>query len=191
MYFLPMPGYRVQSGIRVRERERPREYTPERMTSGRRSTMSTQDFDDRRCRGVGRFYVDLELKNNADLILVSSGVLSPERVRTARIRALVDTGATRLVLPPGVVAALGLQRTDLVAVRYADGRRQERDVVGQVFVEIEGRASVFTAIVEPGRDDAVVGAIVLEELDFIADCAARKLVPRDPDRILAEIEEVA
>lgn len=51
-----------------------------------------------------------------------------------------------------------------------------------------GRSSVFSAIIEPNRDSALIGAIVLEELDFIVDCGHQTLVPRDPDRIISEVE---
>jgi predicted aspartyl protease len=73
-------------------------------------------------------------------------------------------------------------------VKYADGRIEERPSVAAVEVEIQGRSSVFTAVVEPDRTEALIGAIVLEELDFVVDCIAQKLVPRDPDRIIAELE---
>jgi hypothetical protein len=42
--------------------------------------------------------------------------------------------------------------------------------------------------VEPRRTTALIGAIVLEELDFIVDCARQTLRPRDPDGIVSEIE---
>ena len=38
------------------------------------------------------------------------------------------------------------------------------------------------------RTDALVGAIVLEELDFVVDCITQTLHPRDPDRIVSEVE---
>ena len=38
------------------------------------------------------------------------------------------------------------------------------------------------------RTTALLGAIVLEDLDFVADCANQRLVPRDPNRITAEVE---
>ena len=57
---------------------------------------------------------------------------------------------------------------------------------GTVFVQ--GRDGHFTAVVEPKRDTALIGAIVLEDLDFLADCTKGRLVPRDPDYIVSEIE---
>lgn len=116
------------------------------------------------------------------------GRIPASAIRRVRIEGLVDTGATRLVLPASVVVQLGLPEVGQVGVKYADGRRSQRAAVGDAEVEIQGRSSVFTAVVEPDRTEALIGAIVLEELDFVVDCIAQKLVPRDPDRIFAEIE---
>ncbi len=112
----------------------------------------------------------------------------PGAVRRVRLSGVVDTGASRLVLPGAVVAQLGLSDTGQVAVRFADGRRDTKRIVSQALVEILGRSSVFTAVVEPGRTDALIGAIVLEELDLIPDPGRQALVPRDPKGIFAEIE---
>jgi hypothetical protein len=47
---------------------------------------------------------------------------------------------------------------------------------------------VFDAIVEPKRKTALIGAIVLETLNFVVDCVTQKLVPRDPKQIVSELE---
>ncbi|MBI4605120.1 MAG: hypothetical protein HY721_24415, partial [Planctomycetes bacterium] len=46
-----------------------------------------------------------------------------------------------------------------------------------------------SAVVEPNRPDALIGAIVLEELDLLPDMARQTLVPRDPHQVITEIEE--
>jgi predicted aspartyl protease len=137
---------------------------------------------------LGRFSVDLDVTNDEDLVRARAGDLPQDQVRRVRISGVVDTGASRLVLPATVVAQLGLPATDPVTVRFADGRRDQRATVGHAYVQIQGRGSVFTAVVEPGRDDALIGAIVLEELDFIPDPTRQVLVPRDPNSIFAELD---
>ena len=137
---------------------------------------------------MGRFSVEFEVVNHRDVTAAELGVIPADQVRRARVSGLVDTGATRLVLPASVVAALGLPETGQVSVRFADGREDHRAVVGEVQVEIQNRSSVFTAVVEPARTNALIGAIVLEELDFVPDCTAGALVPRDPKGIVTEIE---
>jgi predicted aspartyl protease len=137
---------------------------------------------------AGRFSVDFEIANNDDLALVRRGLLPADQARREMIRGVVDSGATRLVLPEGVVKRLGLPLGESVQVRYADGRRARRRAVKGVFVRLLGRDSTFTAISEPKRATALIGAIVLEDLDLLVDCATQQLVPRDPRGETFEIE---
>ncbi len=139
-------------------------------------------------KSVGRFSVDLEIANNDDLALVRRGLLAATEVRRETIRGVVDSGATKLVLPADVVKRLGLPLGKPVKVTYADGRKAKRNRAEEVFVELLGRHGTFTAVVEPGRETALVGAIVLEDLDLLVDCVAQQLVPRDPRGETFEIE---
>jgi predicted aspartyl protease len=137
---------------------------------------------------TGRFSVEFEMANHKDVVLAEEGFRPPELVRRARLSGVVDTGAARLVLPASVVSALGLPEAGQVMVRFADGRRESKPIVGDVELTIQGRSSVFTAVVEPGRTDARIGAIVLEELDLVPDCTRQALLPRDPHGLVAEID---
>jgi clan AA aspartic protease len=139
-------------------------------------------------RGVGRFNVEFELVNYQDVVAARLGVIGPDKVRRTHLSGLVDTGATRLVLPEAAVRQLGLPPTGETAVRYADGRRAKRKTAGDAEVEIQGRSGVFSAVVGPRRTEALIGAIVLEELDFVLDCTNQRLVPRDPHGTVTEIE---
>jgi predicted aspartyl protease len=105
-----------------------------------------------------------------------------------RARGVVDTGATRLVIPQLVASQLGLTISGSVKVRYADGRTAERPIARYIHLTYGGRDSVFNAVVEPGRESVLIGAIVLEDLDFVVDCTGQRLVPRDPDKIISEVE---
>ena len=101
---------------------------------------------------------------------------------------MVDSGATKLVLPEAVVKRLGLPLGDKVKVRYADGRKAQRREVKGVLVRLLGSDGTFTAISEPKRETALIGAIVLEDLDLLLDCVAQRVVPRDPRGAIYEIE---
>jgi len=83
---------------------------------------------------------------------------------------------------------LGLEESWQAKVRYADGHTQNRPVVKNVWLRLCGRDSVFSAVVEPNRDTALIGAIVLEELDLVVDCITQTLQPRDPNHMVTEIE---
>ncbi len=137
---------------------------------------------------MGRFSVDLEVTNYRDMIEAELGHLANGKVRRITIKGVVDSGAARFVLPESVVRKLGLSATSKVRVRYADGRTAKRPQVENVYLELLGRHGVFKATVEPNRETALIGAIVLEDLDFLVDCTKQQLYPRDPDFVVAEIE---
>jgi clan AA aspartic protease len=138
--------------------------------------------------GLGRFRIELNVANNDDVAAVRQGKLKPEKVRRTTIQGVVDSGAAKLVIPQAVVEHLGLPLSTKVTVRCADGRMVKRPTAEAAYVEILGRHGTFTAIVEPKRDSALIGAIVLEDLDLLMDCANQRVVPRDPRTAIYEIE---
>jgi predicted aspartyl protease len=134
------------------------------------------------------FSVQFVIANNRDVVQAAPGVPIPAGVNHRVLSGVVDSGATRLVLPQRAVDELQLQSHGETTVRYADGRRETRTVVTNVWLQLLGRDGLFSAVVEPDRPDALIGAIVLEELDLLVDCTTQTLRPREPDSILTEIE---
>jgi len=137
---------------------------------------------------MGRFSVEFAVANNRDVVGLRVGDPVLQRVKHVVLSGVVDSGAARLVLPERVVDELRLQIEGETTVRYADHRREKRPLVSNVWLQLLGRHGVFSAVVEPARNDALIGAIVLEELDLLVDCATQSLYPREPDSILTEIE---
>jgi predicted aspartyl protease len=137
---------------------------------------------------MGRVAIEVDLVNHQDVVLVAAGAITAEQVRRQRVKGVVDIGATYLVLPKGVADQLGVPHRGQIAVRYADHRRAKRPIVEDVQVELLGRSGTFNAIVEPKREDVLIGAVVLETLDLLVDCRTQTLQPRDPKGIITEIE---
>jgi predicted aspartyl protease len=142
----------------------------------------------RRNGTMGRFAVDIELASNEDLVLAHLGMLSPDKVRRVQLPGIVDCGATRLIIPESVAQQLGLPVTQQITVKYADERTATRPLVSQIWLKLQGREGLFNATVEPKRTTALIGAIVLEDLDFLVDAKTEILVPRDPNTIISEAE---
>jgi predicted aspartyl protease len=139
-------------------------------------------------KNMGRFALEFEVANNDDIVRLRLKQIKPAQVRRTMVRGYVDTGAALMVLPASVVEKLGLPTKGKVKVRYADGRRATRTEVEAAHVTILGRSNVFSALVEPKRDTALIGAVVMEVLDLLVDCNNQRLRPRDPDFIISEIE---
>jgi clan AA aspartic protease len=109
--------------------------------------------------------------------------------KSVEIEALIDTGAMMLVLPQNVVDDLGLRKMREVRVRYANNTSEVKSLYGVVTVEIQGRAGEFDVLAEPEGSPALVGQIILEQLDLIIDPTARKVLPnpRSPEMPVVEI----
>ena len=109
--------------------------------------------------------------------------------RTQELNALVDTGATMLVLPAEIIQELGLREVREVTVRYADNSRRTKSIFGVLRVELQGRFGHFDVLQEERGGQALVGQIVLEELDLVVDPKGRGLVPNpeSPDMPLLDI----
>ncbi len=137
---------------------------------------------------MGRVIVRFELANNSDLKLMERGYLTPDKVRRVAMEGVVDTGSGRLVLPRAAAKHLGLPVTGLATIRYAYHGREKRDVVGDARVQLLSRGGVVSAVVEPARSDALLGAIVMEDLDLVVDCTGQRVEPRDPHTLVTEVE---
>ena len=138
---------------------------------------------------MGEIIVDIELENADDRSLVRLGYRDEDSVRRETISAVADTGARMLALPQDVVDRLGLLEFDSVATICADGRSGELSVAGPLVLHIVGRRMQTDCVVVPTGAEPLVGQIVMERLDLIADCANQTLTPRpeSPDRPLLRI----
>ncbi|MEM1853848.1 MAG: aspartyl protease family protein [Thermofilaceae archaeon] len=95
--------------------------------------------------------------------------------RSVEVVALVDTGATTLVLPRRVAEEPGVKPLGRMVAELADGTVREVDY-GAVEVEVSGRrAPVLAAIVEGG--EVRLGAEALERLGLTVDPTTGKIHP--------------
>jgi clan AA aspartic protease len=142
---------------------------------------------------MGKVMEKIRLTNSYDEERVQAGDWRPEQVRSIEIDALVDTGATMLILPADVVAQLGLREQGRRNVVYADGRQEEIPWIGGVRLTLLGREMIASALVVPAGTTALIGQIPLEELDLIVDPKSRalKVNPASPDAPLLDLRFVA
>ena len=105
---------------------------------------------------MGKVMQPIKLRNSNDVAQAGQGERPTESIRSIEITALVDTGATMLVLPADVVAALGVPTQGVRRVRYASGEVAERTWVGNIEMEILGRKAICSAIVEKAGTTALM-----------------------------------
>ena len=127
---------------------------------------------------MGEVNVEVELENALDRERLQLGEISAERVRSARVQTLVDSGAVMLVLPQDLVEALGLREVGKAIVTYADERKEERPLAGVVTVRVGNRTTSLNCVVGPPNSEPLLGQVVLETMDLLVDCTGGRLVPR-------------
>ena len=138
---------------------------------------------------MGEIVVQIELENADDRAAVRRGYQQESEIRRAVIPAVADTGAMMLALPQDVVDELGLDEVGSISARYADGRSEPLPVAGPLTIQIGDRSMPTNCIVVPSGADALIGQVVMEFLDLIADCTRQTLTPRpeSPDRPLVRL----
>ncbi len=107
----------------------------------------------------------------------------------AEVEAVIDTGATMLVLPQSVVDELGLKKIGDRKVKYANNQTQVKPVYRGVILGIKGRDGIFDVLAEVEGSEPLVGQIVLEALDLVVDLTTKTIAPnpRSPDMPMVEI----
>ena len=139
---------------------------------------------------MGEIHSNVTLENTEDRAVVNRGHGQEADVRRTTIDGIVDTGAVTLVLPQNVVERLGLEQQGTAFVTYADERREERPLAGPVSVRIGNRGMVTNCVVGPPQSEPLIGQVVLEMLDLIADCTNRTLTPRYPDYPVLKLKAI-
>ena len=139
---------------------------------------------------MGEIHAEVTLENAGDREYFRRGDRTESDIRRSIVDGIVDTGAVTLVLPQNVVERLGLQTQGTAFVTHADERREERPLAGPVVVHIGNRSMTMDCIVGPPLSEVLIGQVVLERLDLIADCTNRTLTPRYEDYPLLKLKAV-
>ena len=124
---------------------------------------------------MGQFKMPVRLCNAREAAMIRLGHLPAERLHTYEAQALIDTGATRCVIPPFVATQLELVALGSTAAQYADGRLEDVPLSEAIIVEILGRQMITSAMIL--GQEVLLGAVVFEELDLWVDCKGQRLIP--------------
>src|SRR5215208_3175238 len=140
---------------------------------------------------MGYVYADIELTNEDDLAFYRRGWAAPNEVRRVTTTALVDSGAWDLVLNEEIQQQLQLPIVGKDLVRLADETLLEVDIVGPVEVRFEDRTTTVRALLLPGTEEVLLGAIPLEGLDVIIDPLRERLFVNPPETTNSLIKHVS
>jgi clan AA aspartic protease len=137
---------------------------------------------------MGEIVKRVHLENAVDRERFEQHELLESQIAHHSMSAIVDTGAVMLMLPQDVVEKLKLRSLRKVVVSYADERKEERAVAGPVVITIDDRSMYTECIVGPPLSEALIGQIVLETMDLVADCQSHTLAPRPESPIYPSLK---
>ena len=125
---------------------------------------------------MGGVVVKAKIENMEDHFNARKGLLKPEEVRTIEVlNALVDTGATTLLVPKRMISQLGLWH---VRTRQAEGLGGSVPVpmYSVVRLTIEGRDCALEVGEIDDKFPVLIGQIPLEMLDWVVDPKGQRLI---------------
>jgi clan AA aspartic protease len=126
---------------------------------------------------MGETKAKLTLVNEYDRLSAKAGVIKESQIRRAEVEAVVDTGATPLVIPEALRVKLGLDIEKSGAVTLAGGKRDSCTVAGPVSIYWNDRDTLSKPIVLSGEtDEVLLGVYPLEEMDLMVDVVNQRLV---------------
>ena len=134
---------------------------------------------------MGTVYAEITLKNAGDAIRVKENLITEPEVRRTTVTAIVDTGAATLFITEAVCQQLGLVTEGERSARTASGARIACKVTEPVDIQWKERSTSCRAVVMPGAENILLGAIPLEDMDVMVNPAGRELVGAHGDEIVA------
>ncbi|MBC7923775.1 MAG: clan AA aspartic protease [Ferruginibacter sp.] len=130
---------------------------------------------------MGFTYATIQLLNTGDIEVARRGYIPKGEIRRMEVTALVDSGAIDLCINETIKQQLGLTVLETHSVKLADGTERLLEIAGPVDVRFLNRSTTVRAIVLPGDNEVLLGAIPLEGMDVIIDPLDQQL-KLPPDR---------
>ena len=125
---------------------------------------------------MGKVFVKAKIENLFDVENRDRGLLAPDRVRTVEVvDALVDTGATTLLMPKRLIAQLGLRPYRSREARGLGGALSI-PMYSVVRLTIDERDCALDVGEISDEFPILIGQVPLELLDFVVDLQGQRLI---------------
>ncbi|MBA7659419.1 hypothetical protein ES703_67397 [subsurface metagenome] len=124
---------------------------------------------------MGKIIEKVIVRNFGDILEKKKGLITEEKIRAVEVEAIVDTGAAFLCLPPRVIEKLGLVYLHSRDVKTANGNVKRR-IFGVAEITIKDRTIVMEIMENDETTPALIGFLVLENMDLISDPKSQKII---------------
>ena len=125
---------------------------------------------------MGLVYAEIELINGEDLALARRSIIGEEEVKRMHVTALVNTGSYMLAINESIQEQLQLPVVETRKAQLADGTIAEFNVVAPVELRFKNRQTTCRAMVLPGDNEVLLGAIPLEDMDVLIHPQRQELI---------------
>jgi clan AA aspartic protease len=132
---------------------------------------------------MGMVYTEITLKNVKDEGKAETGLIKAEDIRTATVTAVADTGSMNLVITEELRQKLGLSLREGKTARVANGQRIVCNMTDAVEVQWKNRSTILSAMVIPGAEVVLLGALALEGMDLMVNPTTQEVVGIHGDEV--------
>jgi len=130
---------------------------------------------------MGHVDVRITLKNAGDVSMVQRGIITEPEIRQTTVQAMVDTGATYLVINRKLLQELGLNTVNQRRVSSTNGEgtvsrtAQICKMTEPVEIHWENRFITMPALLVDDAQEILLGVYPLEGMDLMVDPVNLKL----------------
>jgi clan AA aspartic protease len=124
---------------------------------------------------MGEVIERITLINTWDEGNVQHGIIKASEMRQTKLRAVVDTGATNIVISEKTRQKLGLTIRETGEVTLGNGKRETCAYTEWVTIRWKDRQAVCEVVVLPHAKDTLLGVIPLEQMDLNVNVVEQKL----------------
>jgi len=131
---------------------------------------------------------EITIKNAGDVMAAKHGYITDAQIHALTVEALADTGAWTLVIDEDTCQKLGLELRGPEPGVLADGSTIVYQITEGVEVHWKDRHTVCPALVVPGADEILFGALPMEGMDLIVHPRKEEVVGAHGDTALYRLK---
>ena len=125
---------------------------------------------------MGLIYAEIELINGEDLVLARRNYIGEDEIKHMRVNMVADTGSVYMCINESIQEQLQLPVLEKRKGQLANGHIVEYNVVGPLEVRFKNRRCSVNAMVLPGDNEPLLGAVPQEDMDVLVNPYRQELV---------------
>jgi clan AA aspartic protease len=137
---------------------------------------------------MGMVYADITLVNGEDLILAKRNFIGEDEIKKMTVKMLADSGSYMMAINETIQEQLELPVIEKRKAQLANGSVEEYNVVGPIEVKFKNRRCSVDAMVLPGDNEPLLGAIPMEDMDILIHPQRQELIVNPDHPYFAQLK---